>query len=64
MKQLTVTRFTFLPYFKGYFQEGSWFDENDKVIKEKYYNGRVCIDVERKRYGIKKLRKFAQKTNV
>ena len=64
MSKLTVIRYTFLPYFKGYFQEGCWFSEDDKKIEEKYYNGRICIDVKGKRYGIAKLKKFAKRNEV
>lgn len=63
MNKLTVL-YTFLPYFDGYFQEGEWFDKDDKMVKEKYYNGRVCINVDGKRYGINKLRSFAQRKEV
>lgn len=64
MSELTVIRYTFEPYFDGYFQEGKWYDNNGRLLKEKYYNGRVCIDSNRKRYGVNKLRKFANKTEV
>jgi len=64
MNNLTVIRYTFLPYFNGYFQEGNWFDENDKMIKEKYYNGRICLDYKGKRYGVKKLKKHITKKEV
>jgi len=64
MNKLTVIRYTFLPYFSGYFQEGLWFDKDDKKIKERYYNGRVCIDVDGERYGVKKLRMFAKRNEV
>lgn len=64
MNNLTVIRYTFLPYFDGYFQEGKWFDENNKMIKEKYYNGRICIEVNSKRYGVNKLKKFAKRNEV
>ena len=40
------------------------FDENDKMIKEKYYNGRICLDYKGKRYGIKKLKKYITKKEV
>ena len=64
MKKLTVIRYTFLPYFTGYFQEGKWYSESDKMIKEKHYNGRICLEYEGKRYGIKKLKKFAIRNEV
>jgi hypothetical protein len=35
MNNLTVIIYTFLPYFDGYFQDGKWYDENDKQVKEK-----------------------------
>lgn len=61
---LTVIRYTFYPYFDGYFQEGRWYDKDGKELKEKYYNGRVCIDCKGRRYGIKKLRTFAKRVEV
>jgi len=64
MNTLTVIRYTFEPYFGGYFQEGKWYDSNGKQLKEKYYNGRACIDCNKKRYGIVKLRKFAKRNEV
>jgi len=64
MSKLTVIRYTFLPYFTGYFQEGKWYDEQDKMIEEKYYNGRICLNVMGKRYGMKKLRTFAKRSEV
>lgn len=64
MRKLTVIRYTFKPYFNGYFQEGNWYDENDNQIKEKHYNGRICIDLNSKRYGIYKLKKFAKRIEV
>jgi hypothetical protein len=64
MNNLTVIRYTFLPYFNGYFQEGKWYSENDKEIKEKYYNGRICIDYKGERFGINKLKKFAKRNEV
>ncbi len=59
-----VTRYTFRPYFIGYFQEGNFYCPENKVLNQSYYNGRLCIDYKRKRYGIKKLRKFAKQTQV
>lgn len=64
MNQLTVIRYTFEPYFNGYFQEGNFYSDSNKLLKQKYYNGRVCIDVNGKRYGIVKLRKFAKRIEV
>jgi len=64
MSNITVIRYTFLPYFDGYFQDGNWHDKHDRIIKEKYYNGRICIDVCRKRYGILKLKKLAKRNEV
>jgi hypothetical protein len=64
MNKLTVIRYTFIPYFTGYFQEGTWFDKDGKMVKEKYYNGRVCINSDGKRYGINKLRTFAKRNEV
>lgn len=64
MNKLTVIRYTFLPYFNGYFQEGRWYDNLDRIIAEKYYNGRICIDVDGKRYGIKKLKFLAKRNEI
>lgn len=64
MNKLTVIRYTFLPYFSGYFQEGKWYNKNGRQIKEKFYNGRTCIDSEGKRFGLVTLRKFAQREEV
>ena len=64
MNNLTVIRYTFLPYFDGYFENGSWYNKEGRQLKEKYYNGRVCIDYNKKRYGINKLRKYAKRTEV
>jgi len=38
-----------------------WAKQTDRFIDTKYYNGRICIQFEGKRYGIKKLRKNAVK---
>lgn len=64
MNTLTVIRYTFLPYFNGHFQEGKWYSDEGKEIKEKYYNGRICINVSGKRYGINKLKLFARRNEV
>jgi len=64
MNKLTVIHYTFLPYFSGYFQEGKWYNKNDVQLKEKYYNGRICLDYKGKRYGIKKLKTFAKRNEV
>jgi|APGre2960657404_1045060.scaffolds.fasta_scaffold417322_1 hypothetical protein len=64
MNNLTVIRYTFLPYFAGYFQNGNWYNSDGKQLKEKYYNGRVCIDEKGKRYGLVKLRKFANRVEI
>lgn len=57
----TQTVFTFLPYFNGYFTEGKWHDAHGRELKVKHYNGRNCLHVEGKRYGVKKLRQYACK---
>jgi hypothetical protein len=44
MNKLTVIHYTFLPYFTGYFQEGKWYSDEGREIKEKYYNGIICLD--------------------
>lgn len=64
MKNLTVIRYTFLPYFDGYFENGLFHNSSGKPIKEKCYNGRSCINVNNKRYGVKTLRQYAKKQEV
>jgi len=64
MNKLTIMKYTFLPYFSGYFQEGRWYSDENKEIKEKYYNGRICLDFKGKRYGINKLKTFAIRNEV
>jgi hypothetical protein len=64
MKELTITRYTFMPYFDGYFQEGNFYSKDGKIIKQKSYNGCLCIQYKLKRYGIVKLRKFAKRKEV
>lgn len=39
-----------------------WRKDNDRFIDTKYYNGRICVQVDNKRYGIKKLRANAIKS--
>ena len=39
-----------------------WRKDNDRLVDTKYYNGRICIQLGAKRYGIKKLRLSAIKT--
>ena len=63
-KNYIVTRYTFEPYFDGYFQEGNFFNKDGKMLKEKYYNKRNCLNCGEKRYGIRKLRKFAKRKEV
>ena len=65
MINLTVGfRYVFKPYFSGYFQDGNFYNSDGRLLKQKYYNGRVCIDSDGKRYGIKKMRTFAKKTEA
>jgi hypothetical protein len=64
MNTLTVIRYTFHPYFDGYYQNGNWYSNDGRQLKEKYYNGRVCIDCNKKRYGIVKLRTFAKRIEI
>lgn len=64
MNKITVIKYIFEPYFDGYFQDGNFYCKNGKLLKQKYYNGRICINVNNKRYGIKKLRTFSKKTEV
>lgn len=64
MKEENVIRYTFIPYFMGYFEEGSFYCEMGRKLEVKHYNGRNCITYKNKRFGIKKLRKFAKKQLV
>lgn len=59
-----VTRYVFTPYFNGYFQCGNFYSPDNNILYQRYYNGRLCIEYKRKRYGIIKLRKFAKQTTV
>ena len=59
-----ITRYTFEPYFDGYFQEDNFYSPDGKQLHQRYYNGRLCISYNRKIYGIIKLRKFAKKQQV
>jgi len=63
MSNLTV-RYTFEPYFDGYFQDGDFFGINGRLLEQKYYSGRTCINYKGKRFGIKKLRFFSKKTEI
>lgn len=64
MNNLTVIKYTFEPYFDGYFQEGNFYSKEGKLLKKRYYNGRVCIDCKGKRFGMNKLRKLAKRIEV
>lgn len=64
MNNLAVIKYTFEPYFDGFFQEGNFYCKNGKLLKKKYYNGRICIVSNNKKYGIKKLRTFAKRKEV
>ncbi len=64
MRKLTITKYEFKPYFDGYFQEGNFFTKDGKKLKQKSYNGCLCIQHNKKRYGIVKLRKLAQRIEV
>jgi hypothetical protein len=39
-----------------------WTIADDMMVKTKYYNGRICVQFGVKRYGIKKLRENAKKS--
>ena len=64
MNKLTIIRYTFAPYWNGYFENGLFHDANGKPLKTKVYNGCQCILNNNKRYGVKKLRKYAKKEEV
>jgi len=64
MNQLTVIKYTFQPYFQGYFMNGNWYSKDGKLLQVKFYNGRNCISDKGKRFGIKKLRSVAQRVEV
>lgn len=38
-----------------------WRKDNDRFVDTKYYNGRMCVPINGKVYGVKKLRTFANK---
>lgn len=59
-----ITRYTFKPYWNGYFQEGNFYSSENKLLEQRYYNGRLCINDKRKIYGIVKLRKFAKQMQI
>ena len=64
MTQLTIIRYTFEPYFDGYFENGNFHDVNGRQLKVRHYNGRNCINASGKILGIKKLRTFAKRIEV
>jgi hypothetical protein len=64
MNKLTIIRYTFEPYFDGYFENGLFYDSTGKPLKTKVYNGCQCIYSNNKRYGVKTLRKNAKKQEV
>jgi len=44
-------------------EQGKFWDKlTDRLIDTKYYNGRICLQLGSKRYGLKKLRATAIKT--
>lgn len=59
-----ITRYTFEPYFNGYWQQFNWYDANGKQLVVKHYNGCNCVVSCGKKYGIKKLRTFAKVEQV
>ncbi len=63
MNQIIIHKFTFNPYFDGYFQEGNFYSKENKLLKKRSYNGCLCIVLNKKRYGLVKLRSFAKKVN-
>lgn len=64
MNKLTVIRYTFLPYFDGYFENGIFHTVTGKPLRTKVYNGRQCINANNKRYGLPTLRKFSKREEV
>lgn len=63
MKQ-TVVRYTYLPYFDGYSQWGEYFTKEGISVPIKHYNGRNCLWLNGKRYGLKTLKKHEKKNIV
>lgn len=64
MNILTIIRYTFEPYFDGYFENGNFYDVAGRKLKVRHYNGRNCINASGKILGIKKLRTFAKRIEV
>jgi len=64
MNKLTITRYIFKPYFDGYFQDGNFYSKDGKKLNQKSYNGCLCIQNNRKRYGVVKLRKLAERIEL
>ena len=64
MNKLTITRYDFGGYFDGYFQDGNFYTKEGRKMNKKSYNGCLCIQNNRKRYGIVKLRKLAQRIEI
>ena len=55
------TKYTFLPYFDGYFQNNNFYTKDGLLLKKRSYNNRLCIQYKQKVYGLKKLRTFSKK---
>ena len=64
-KQNVITIFEFPTYAQELYADANgkfWRKDNDIFVDTKYYNGRICVQIGKKRYGIKKLRLNAIKT--
>lgn len=59
-----IKRYTFKPYFSGYFQDNNFYDSEGKLIQRRVYNGCITLNVNKKRYYMRKLRKFAKIESV
>jgi hypothetical protein len=64
MKDLIIIRYTFEPYFSGYYEDGNWYNEDGKKINKRSYNGCICVQDGQRRYGMKKLKTFAKKIEI
>ena len=60
----SLIRYIFEPYFGGWFEDGNFYSPEGKLLKKRYYTGRVVIVYNRKQYSVDKLKMFAKKINI
>jgi len=61
----TQTVYEFPNYAPDIYADSSgkfWRKDNHRFLDTKYYNGRICVQLGNKRYGLKRLRATAIKT--